>query len=94
LQEVIFTAVSFHNKLEIPKKLNGRELLHTRLLRDADKLDIYESINRLLFRPESNTKPHTHMGTAKSLPAFHRVRPKKSWPESWFRKMKSKVKWM
>ena len=42
LQEVIFTAISFHNKLEIPKKLNGRELLHTRLLRDADKLDIYK----------------------------------------------------
>lgn len=40
LQEVVFSAIRLHNKFELPKKLDGRELLHARILRDADKLDI------------------------------------------------------
>lgn len=39
-EEIIYKAIEYHNKLELPKKLTDRELLHTRLLRDADKLDI------------------------------------------------------
>lgn len=40
MQEVVFSAIRLHNKFELPKKLDGREMLHARLLRDADKLDI------------------------------------------------------
>lgn len=37
---LIYTAIGLHSKFGLPKKLSERELLHTRLLRDADKLDI------------------------------------------------------
>lgn len=43
-EELIYTAIRLHNKFELPKKLSERELLHARLLRDADKLDIYKVI--------------------------------------------------
>ncbi len=39
-EELIFTAIGLHNKFEVPKKLEERNLLHVNLLRDADKLDI------------------------------------------------------
>lgn len=39
-QELIFLTIRLHNKLQLPSKLNSRQLLHSSLLRDADKLDI------------------------------------------------------
>lgn len=39
-QDIVFTAVRLHNKLVLPKNPDARELMHARLLRDADKLDI------------------------------------------------------
>jgi putative nucleotidyltransferase with HDIG domain len=39
-KELIYSVILAHNKLEIPRNLNNRELMHARLLRDADKLDI------------------------------------------------------
>lgn len=39
-QELIFLTIRLHNKLRLPSKLNSRQLLHSGLLRDADKLDI------------------------------------------------------
>lgn len=39
-EELVFKAIEFHNKFELPQNLSERELLHARLLRDADKLDI------------------------------------------------------
>jgi putative nucleotidyltransferase with HDIG domain len=41
-EELIYTTISLHNKFDLPKKLSERQLLHTRLLRDADKLDIFK----------------------------------------------------
>ena len=38
--EVVYKAVKNHNKFEIEKGLNERELLFAKLIRDADKLDI------------------------------------------------------
>jgi putative nucleotidyltransferase with HDIG domain len=43
--EIVFTAIRLHNKLELPQKLNERELLHARILRDADKLDILKVLS-------------------------------------------------
>jgi hypothetical protein len=39
-KELIYSVILAHNKLEVPRNLNNRELMHARLLRDADKLDI------------------------------------------------------
>lgn len=40
-REVIFAAILNHNKFKIQEGLTGRELLHAKLIRDADKLDIF-----------------------------------------------------
>jgi len=40
--EVIKTVIKYHNKLEMPKDLNGEELLFTKMIRDMDKVDIFK----------------------------------------------------
>lgn len=42
--EVIKTAIKFHNKLEIPSNLEGDRLLFTKMIRDMDKVDIYKQL--------------------------------------------------
>ncbi len=39
--DIIYKAIKNHNKYEIEEGLNERELLHAKLIRDADKTDIY-----------------------------------------------------
>ena len=39
-RNLILRSVQLHNKFKVPGSLSGRELLHVRALRDADKLDI------------------------------------------------------
>ncbi len=39
-KELVFTAIINHNKFKISDGLNGNELLHAKLIRDADKIDI------------------------------------------------------
>ena len=36
---IIRTAIACHSLYEIPKEMEGRELLHCKIIRDADKLD-------------------------------------------------------
>ncbi len=43
-QEILIKAIRNHNKYKIQEKLNKQELLHAKIIRDADKLDIYEVI--------------------------------------------------
>jgi hypothetical protein len=40
-RRIICLAVSLHNVFRLPALLNGRDLLFTQLIRDADKLDIW-----------------------------------------------------
>ncbi len=40
--EIIKKSIANHNKLEIEKGLNERELLHAKIIRDADKTDNFE----------------------------------------------------
>ena len=40
-KELVFAAILNHNKFKIQEGLTGQELLHSKLIRDADKLDIY-----------------------------------------------------
>jgi len=39
-EKIIKTAILNHNKLKIEKRLSEKEFLHSKILRDADKLDI------------------------------------------------------
>ena len=39
---IIETAVEYHGAKELPPRMAGRRLLFTKLIRDADKIDIYE----------------------------------------------------
>ena len=43
--DVIKKAIINHNKVEIDKSLNERELLHSKIIRDADKIDILYSFS-------------------------------------------------
>jgi hypothetical protein len=39
-KELVFAAIQNHNKFKIQDGLTGQELLHSKLIRDADKIDI------------------------------------------------------
>lgn len=56
LQDLVFFAIHYHNKLQLPKKGNERELMHARLLRDADKLDILKVLTD--YYSDKNKKPN------------------------------------
>lgn len=45
--DIIDKAIRNHNKLEIEAGLNERELLHTKIIRDADKIDIFNALTDL-----------------------------------------------
>ncbi len=56
--EVLKKAIRNHNKLSIEDGLNDRELLHAKIIRDADKIDILYafSTNRLLEIEEDDSE--------------------------------------
>ncbi|TEB07779.1 HD domain protein [Pelotomaculum schinkii] len=56
-QSVIRTALEHHNACDLPGTLQGRELLFSRLIRDADKLDILEMTVQFLTSPSEALKP-------------------------------------
>jgi putative nucleotidyltransferase with HDIG domain len=41
-EELVFAAISNHNKFKIQEGLTGQELMHAKLIRDADKIDIFK----------------------------------------------------
>jgi hypothetical protein len=56
-RRIIKTAVKYHNVPDLPKKLQDRELMFSRLIRDADKLDILEMTVQYLTSPSEALKP-------------------------------------
>lgn len=42
--DIIKTAIKYHNKLEMPDNLEGDNLLFTKMIRDMDKVDIYKQL--------------------------------------------------
>ena len=70
-EELVFCAIGLHNKFELPKNLPERELLHARLLRDADKLDILHVLTA--YYTDKNSVPN-HTLTWE-LPMGTRVSP-------------------
>jgi len=53
-QQVIMHAVTLHNVLNVPAGLSGDDLLFTRLIRDADKLDIWRVFVEYYRMPEAD----------------------------------------
>lgn len=53
-EEIIYKAIINHNKYKIQDGLTETELLYTRLLRDADKLDIYKVLSDYYINRNSN----------------------------------------
>ena len=49
--EVVYKSIKNHNKISINKNLSNRELLFTKMLRDADKLDIIYSLGNEKIKP-------------------------------------------
>jgi len=57
-KEEVYTAIGNHNKKQVPEDLDGRKELFTRILRDADKLDIWRVVTDYYCRQdgeENNT---------------------------------------
>jgi hypothetical protein len=56
IQLIILKTIDVHNKLKLPKLDNEQQTQFARLLRDADKLDIYESSYRF-FKERQGVQP-------------------------------------
>ena len=56
---MIYKAINNHNKFEIEKGLSEKEMLHCKIVRDADNLDIFRAV--LETQPEE----YTHLGSKK-----------------------------
>lgn len=57
-KELIFAAILNHNKFKIQDGLTGQELLHAKLLRDADKVDILKVLTDY-YSKRNSTVNHT-----------------------------------
>jgi len=56
VQLIVLKAIENHNKLKLPKLDNEQQTLFARLLRDADKLDIFETSYRF-FKEKNGIQP-------------------------------------
>lgn len=52
MQDIIFFSVSHHNRLELPKEDSAQRLFFSRMIRDADKLDIYAFSTNRFFQKD------------------------------------------
>lgn len=57
-KELVFTAILNHNKFKIKEGLSDKEFLHARLIRDADKLDIYRVLTEY-YSKRNGSANHT-----------------------------------
>lgn len=51
-RKIVLDAVAFHNKAEIPQDTKGNSLLIAKMLRDADKLDIWKVVTDYYTRED------------------------------------------
>ncbi len=61
-RRTIVHAVTLHNVFTLPGRLPERTLLHSRIIRDADKLDIWRIFIELLALPESERPSAAGLG--------------------------------
>lgn len=57
-KELVFAAILNHNKFKIQEGLTGQELLHAKLIRDADKMDIFRVLTEYYIK-RTGTVNHT-----------------------------------
>ena len=58
----ICLAVSLHNVFQIPLGIDGRDLTFVRMIRDADKLDIWRVFTEFFTQPESERASAVSLG--------------------------------
>jgi len=63
-RQIISLAIFFHNRLRIPGNLDTKTLLHCKLIRDADKVDILRVMVEHFHMPESQQNPVITLGLA------------------------------
>ena len=61
-RQIIRRAIFFHNRLRIPENLDPQTLLHCRLIRDADKVDILRVMAEHFQMEESMRNPVITLG--------------------------------
>jgi hypothetical protein len=61
-RRTIYLAISLHNVFRIPSSINSRDLLFTRLIRDADKLDIWRIFVEYFMQPETERASAVGLG--------------------------------
>ncbi len=61
-QEIIFTAIKNHNVHILPENLDMRTLFHSKLIRDADKLDIYKVLTDYYAIRDTSPNPALYLG--------------------------------
>ncbi|AEH07204.1 HD domain-containing protein [Methanothermococcus okinawensis] len=54
--KIIINAIQYHNKVKIPSNLDAKSLLFTKLIRDADKLDIWRVVIDYYEKKSNNEK--------------------------------------
>lgn len=65
-RQCIKRAVFFHNRLSLPENLDWVTSLHCRLIRDADKVDIFRVMTEHFRLPESLRNPVVTLGLEES----------------------------
>lgn len=75
IQNIIFQAILNHNKLDIPEEIIGKTLLFSKLIRDADKLDIWNIFSRRYHSEEDNNKINLELSNKSGISSniFNRV---------------------
>jgi putative nucleotidyltransferase with HDIG domain len=61
-QDLVFQAIANHNMYMIPETCDDRCLFHSRLVRDADKLDIFRVLADYYTESDSSPNPALDMG--------------------------------
>jgi putative nucleotidyltransferase with HDIG domain len=72
VQLIVLKSVENHNKLKLPKLDNDQQTLFARLLRDADKLDIYDSSYRF-FKEKYGVQPIMSMDLTNSIEVSEKI---------------------
>ena len=53
-QDLIYTAIENHDKIEIPYTILGDKLFYSKLLRDADKVDVFKTVTQYYLSSEKS----------------------------------------
>jgi len=69
-QKIIIKAISLHNTKELPKNINEEEAVLCKLIRDADKLDIFRII--IEYERERQSNPNPALDNLPFTPGYNR----------------------